>query len=123
MRHRKKAKKLSKYRSRDKSVLRNQAVSLILYEKIITTKAKSRLLRITVEKLITVAKKAVDASDTQKLNAVRKLISYLPKIGAVRKLTEELGPRYKNRSGGYTRIIKIGRRAGDGAETAQIELV
>ena len=116
MRHRKKPKKLSPQRKRDSSVLRNQAVSLILYEKIKTTKTRAKILQRVVEKLITMAK-------TQDLTVRKKLIVYLPKMGAVRKLMEELAVRYKERPGGYTRVLKVGQRGGDGAEMAQIEFV
>lgn len=116
MRHKKISKKLSKQKRKKQPELRNQAVSLILHEKIITTKIKAKLLRSVIEKLITTAKK-------QNLTARRKLISYLPKMGAVRKLMDEIAPRYKERHGGYARVRKIGARKGDGAETAQIELI
>ena len=116
MRHRRNKKSTSKRRSVDNSIIKNQAVSLILHEKIKTTIARAKNLRGAVERLITVSK-------GQNLQARRKLISYLPKMGAVRKLMEELAPRYKERMGGYTRIRRIGARKGDGAEIAQIELV
>lgn len=87
-----------------------------MHEKIKTTVSRAKNVRTRVERLITIGKK-------QNLHAQRKLIAYLPKMGAVRKLIEELGPRYKERHGGYTRIRKIGPRDGDGAEIAQIELV
>lgn len=97
-------------------ILKNQAVSLILHEKIKTTLMRSKVLRTVVEKLITLAKR-------QSLHARRQLIAYLPKMGAVRKLMEELAPRYKERRGGYTRILKAVPRKGDGAPMAEIELV
>jgi large subunit ribosomal protein L17 len=116
MRHRKNKKSTGKGRSLDNSIIKNQAVSLILHEKIQTTLARAKNLRGRVERLITVSK-------NQNLQARRRLISSLPKMGAVRKLMEELAPRYKERMGGYTRIRKVGTRKGDGAEIAQIELV
>jgi large subunit ribosomal protein L17 len=116
MRHRRKPKQLSKYRNRDRATLKNQAVSLILHEKIKTTKTRAKILQRVVEKLVTTAK-------AQNLLARRKLIAYLPKAGAARKLMEELAVRYKERPGGYTRVLKIGPRGGDGAEMARIEFV
>lgn len=116
MRHKKISKQLSKQKRRKQPELRNQAVSLILHEKIITTKTKAKLLRSVIEKLITTAKR-------QNLIARKKLISYLPKMGAVRKLMDEIAPRYKERHGGYTRVRKIRVRKGDGAEMAQIEFL
>jgi large subunit ribosomal protein L17 len=115
LRHQKKSKQLSLTKSHPRAVFRNQAVSLILYEKIKTTAAKAKLLRGIVENLITKAK-------TENLAARRELISYLPKMGAVRKVFEELVPRFKERKGGYTRIHKIGTRKGDGAEIVEIAL-
>lgn len=116
MRHRRKSTRLSKSSSKQKALLRNQAVSLILYEKIKTTKTRAKYLRSVVERLVTTAK-------DQNLTARRKLLAYLPKVGAVRKLLEELAPRYKEKPGGYTRIIKLNNRKGDGAKMVQIEFV
>lgn len=97
-------------------MLRNLAASVLLYEKVNTTLAKAKAARPIVEKLITTAKK-------NDLAARRKLISFLPQPNAVKKSMEVLGERYKDRNGGYTRIVKTGQRAGDGAETATIELI
>lgn len=115
MRHRNKPKILSTQRRADNATLRNLAGALILYEKIKTTVSRAKVLRIVVERLITIAKK-------DNLHARRRLIAYLPKMGSVRKLLEELVPRYKERQGGYTRIVKTRIRKGDGAQMAQIEL-
>ncbi|OGY43681.1 MAG: 50S ribosomal protein L17 [Candidatus Buchananbacteria bacterium RIFCSPHIGHO2_01_FULL_39_14] len=116
MRHRKKGKILDRKKAPRKALLRSLATSLILYEKIKTTKAKAKTVRPLVERLITAAKK-------NDLNSRRKLLSVLYHKKAVAKALEVLGPRYQERAGGYTRIIKLGRRQGDNAEIAQIELV
>jgi len=116
MRHRKKAKQLSSKIAKNKALLKNQAVSLILYEKIRTTKTRAKYLKSIVEKLITKAK-------AQNLKARKELISFLPKMGAVKKVMEELAPRYKDRPGGYTRIIKLGNRPGDNAPMVRIEFI
>lgn len=87
-----------------------------MYEKVETTEAKAKAVRGLVERSITTAKKG-------DLNARRQLLSILPQRLAVKKLMEVLGERYKERPGGYTRIIKLGNRQGDGAKTVQIELV
>lgn len=116
MRHRKKGKVLDRKVGPRKALLRGLAVSLILYEKIKTTKAKAKVIRPIVERLITRGKNSTLASR-------RYLLKYLYKESAVKKVLEELGPRYKDRKGGYTRILSIGQRQGDGAEVAQIELV
>lgn len=97
-------------------MLRNLAASILIYEKVKTTKAKAKAVRPIVEKLISSAK-------VGDLNARRKLISILPQKMAIKKAMEVIGKRYEKRNGGYTRIIKLSNRQGDGAEMAQIELV
>lgn len=116
MRHRKKGKVLDRKVGPRTALLRGLAVSLILYEKMQTTKAKAKAVKPIVERLITRGKENT-------LAARRYLLKYLYKEAAVKKVLEELGPRYKDRKGGYTRIINVGRRQGDGAEVVQIELV
>lgn len=116
MRHRVKGKILDRKIGPRKALLRNLATSLIIYEKIKTTKAKAKTVKPLVEKLITAAK----AND---LAARRKLIAVLFHPKAVKKTLEVLGPRYQTRKGGYLRIINLGRRAGDGAQICQIEFV
>ncbi len=116
MRHRKKGKVLDRKVGPRTALLRGLAVSLILYEKIQTTKAKAKTIKPIVEKLITRGRENT-------LAARRYLLKYLYKEAAVKKVLEELSPRYKERKGGYTRIINVGRRQGDAAEIVQIELV
>jgi large subunit ribosomal protein L17 len=116
MRHRKKGKTLDRKKAPREAMFRNLAASLIIYEKVKTTEAKAKAIRPIVEKLITTGKE-------NSLAARRKLLSYLYVENAVKKVLEVLGPRYKERKGGYTRIVKIGPRKGDGARIAQIELV
>lgn len=116
MRHQKKHKRLLPNKRVTRSNLQNLAVSLVLYEKIKTTKTRAKSLQSIVDRLITMAK-------LQNLAGRRKLHGYLPKVGAVRKLMEELAPRYRERAGGYTRLYNSGVRKGDGAPTAIIEFV
>jgi len=116
MRHRNKNKILDRKKGPRELMLRNLASSILLYEKVKTTRAKAAAVRPLVEKMITSAK----AGD---LNARRGLIKVLLQKNAVKKTLEVLGVRYKSRPGGYTRVIKLGTRAGDGAEMVQIELV
>lgn len=97
-------------------MMRNLATSILLYEHVNTTLAKAKVVRPIVEKLITTGKK-------KDLAARRKLATFLLSENAVNKVLEEIGPRYQDRAGGYTRIIKLGTRQGDGAEIAQIQLV
>lgn len=116
MRHRVKVKKLDRKKAPREMMLRNLASSILIYEKVKTTKAKAKAVKPLVEKLITASKKG-------DLTARRRLISVLPQKNAVAKAMEVIGDRYKERPGGYTRIIKLGVRQGDGAEMVQIELV
>lgn len=116
MRHRNKNKILGREKAPRELMMRNLASSIILYEKVKTTKAKARAVRSLVERSITSSK----AGD---LNARRGLIKVLLQKNAVKKSLEVLGERYKTRPGGYTRLVKLGNRRGDGAEMVQIELV
>ncbi|MDD5251888.1 MAG: 50S ribosomal protein L17 [Patescibacteria group bacterium] len=116
MRHRKTGKTLDRKKGPREALLRNLATSVILYEKVQTTKAKAKAVRPFVERLITVGK----AGD---INARRRLQGVLYSANAVRKMVEEIGPRYKERRGGYLRLTNLGRRTGDAAEMVQIELV
>ncbi|MBI5731979.1 MAG: 50S ribosomal protein L17 [Candidatus Magasanikbacteria bacterium] len=116
MRHQKKKVTLDRKSAARRALLRNLAASLILYEKIRTTKAKAKAIQPLVEKMITLGKKG-------DLAARRRLISFFHTENPVKKIMEDLGKRYAGRSGGCTRLVKLGARRGDGAEVAQIELV
>lgn len=116
MRHRKKGKTLDRKRDPRKALMRSLATNLILHEKIKTTEAKAKAVKPIVEKLITKGK----AGD---LHARRELLKYLYVENAVKKILEDLSPRYKERKGGYTRIVKLGNRQGDAAKIVQIEFV
>ena len=116
MRHRLKGRKLNRTSAHRKAMFKNLAASLIKYEQITTTLPKAKDLRPIVEKMITIAKKG-------SLHARRQLLSKLPRDVNINKLFEEFPKRYKNRAGGYTRILKKGVRFGDAAPLAVIELV
>ena len=116
MRHRLKGRKLNRTSAHRKAMFKNLAASLIKYEQITTTLPKAKDLRPIVEKMITIAKKG-------SLHARRQLLSKLPRDVNINKLFEEFPKRYKNRAGGYTRILKKGIRFGDAAPLAVIELV
>lgn len=107
--------KLSRKRDIRKALLREEARNLILKEKIKTTEAKAKEVRPIVERFITKAKK-------DNVSSRRFLAKFFEK-GIVKKLMTEIGPRYKDKSGGYTRIFKLGRRKPDGAKMAIIELI
>lgn len=102
--------------SHEKLILANLATDLFLQERITTTQAKAKAVRPFAEKLISRARK----SDLHSRRVVMRAISNKE---AVAKLFDEVGPRYADRPGGYTRITKLGPRRGDGAEEAVIELV
>lgn len=116
MRHRKKQVKLGRTKAPRKALLRGLAESFVLHEAIETTQAKAKALRGVIEPLITKAKKN-RSIDREMINSVL----YTGK--AVKKLIDDIAPRYKERDGGYTRIIKLGTRPNDGAQKVKIELV
>ncbi len=123
--HRNKGRKLKRTASHRKSTLSNLSVSLINHKKITTTLAKAKELRTVIEPLITKAKKAfLNKKDVP--NAVhlrRQANKFLNDKGAIKTLFDEIGSKVSERNGGYTRVLKIGRRLGDAAELAIIELV
>ena len=116
MRHRKKKKILSRKKSAREALLRNLAINFILAERIKTTTAKAKFLRPYIENLITRAKQPNLANR-------RYVFKFLQNEKAVNKLFNEIAPRYKEKNGGYTKILKMGRRKGDGAELSLIKLV
>ena len=116
MRHGKTHRKFSRRSDHRRSMLANLAASLIKHEQITTTLPKAKDLRPVVEKLVTLCK----SSD---LHTRRLAISRLRDADLVKKLIDVLGPRYKDRNGGYTRIMKAGFRPGDNAAMAVIEFV
>lgn len=117
MRHRVGGFKLQRDGSARRALLRGLTTSLILEDRIVTTVTKAKAVRPTVEKMITLAKR-----DT--LHARRQAAAYLLKPEAVKKLFEQIGPRFSERPGGYTRIVKLSQtRKGDGSEQALIELL
>ena len=116
MRHGKSGRKLNRTSSHRKAMLGNMASALIKHEQIITTLPKAKELRPFVEKLVTLGKKGG-------LSARRQASAQLPDEEWAAKLFETLGPRYADRAGGYTRIMKAGFRYGDNAPMAVIEFV
>jgi large subunit ribosomal protein L17 len=116
MRHGKARRKLNKKPSHRKAMFANMAAALIKHEQIITTLPKAKELRPVVETLVTLAKKG-------DLHARRQAISEMRDVAMVKKLFDVIGPRYKSRKGGYTRVMKAGFRYGDSAPQAVIEFV
>jgi large subunit ribosomal protein L17 len=116
MRHRKAHRKLNRTAEHRRSLWANMTAALIKHEQIITTLPKAKDLRPIMEKLVTLGKRG-------DLHARRQAISQVRDVAMVRKLFDVLGPRYKERNGGYTRVLKAGFRHGDAAAMAVIELV
>ena len=120
-----------------KALRRNMVADLIAHERLVTTEAKARMLRPTVERLITLAKRGLAKDDpAAEVHARRLVAARMAKqrvvedefgereeVDAVQKLFSEIAPRYESRPGGYTRIIKMGRRPGDASKMAMIMLV
>lgn len=116
MRHRKNKKVFSRKAAPRRALMRDLATSLVLYGKIRTTEAKAKALRPFVERLVTSAKRGTLADR-------RRLLSVLRTEPAVKKILDVVAPKFRERKGGYLRIVRIGPRQGDGAGMAQIEFV
>jgi large subunit ribosomal protein L17 len=116
MRHRKKIAKLGRKPAARKRMLRSLVTSLILEERITTSLARAKAARSAAEKIITKGRK-------DSVHARRHVARYVYGSKAVQKLFNELGPRYVDRNGGYTRIMKLGPRRGDAAEACILELI
>lgn len=116
MRHRAKGRQLSRTATHKKALLKNMASSLFEHDAIVTTQAKAKELRPYAERLITLARRG----DLHARRLVERRIHDRAVLG---RLFKEIGPRFAARPGGYIRILKLGSRAGDGAELARIELL
>jgi len=116
MRHKVAGRKLSRSTDHRMALYRNLVTDLLRYEKIVTTEAKAKEARSLAEKVITLGKQ-------KNLHARRQALAFVYEKDVVDKLFTELGPRYAERPGGYTRVVKLGPRLGDGAPMAQLELV
>ena len=116
MRHRRKGRQLSRTASHRRALLRNMASSLFRHDGMVTTVAKAKELRPFAERLITLARRG-------DLHARRQVERHIKDRDVTGRLFKEFGPRFASRPGGYTRIVKLGHRPGDGAELARIELL
>ena len=116
MRHLKRGRKLNRSPSHRLAMLRNMATSLLRHDRITTTDAKAKELRRWADWLITLGKAGT-------LHARRRALAFVQDKAVVARLFNELGPRFQNRNGGYTRIVKVGRRRGDAAPLSVIELI
>jgi large subunit ribosomal protein L17 len=116
MRHRVKSQRLGRDTAQRRALLRSLTTSFLEKERMHTTLARAKAVRPVAEKMITLAKKNT-------LHTRRRALQFVYKKDVVKKLFEDIGPRFTERPGGYTRIVKTGPRSGDGAEMAVIELV
>ena len=116
MRHRRRGKKLGRTASHRKAMLRNLVTEFLDKERIITTISKAKELRPVAEKMITLGKR-------ENLHARRRALSFIRRKSVVYKLFDDIAPRFSERNGGYTRILRLGFRQGDQAEMALVELV
>ena len=139
MRHKVMGRKLGRDTGHRNALRKNLISDLFAHEQITTTEAKARMLRPAAEKMITIAKRGVaqgDENRAQEVHARRLVASRIPRfrvtideegdeieVDVVRKLFNEIAPRYTDRPGGYTRMVKLGRRPGDNAKMAVVMLV
>ncbi len=139
MRHKVKGRRLSRDMAHRKALRRNLISDLLAHEQIVTTEAKARMLRPAAEKVITIAKRGLAKGQNNPASEVhaRRLAAarimrfresededgFIEEVDVVKKLFSEIAPRYAERPGGYTRIVKLGRRPGDNAKIAAIMLV
>lgn len=137
MRHRVQGRKLGRDSAHRKALRRNMIADLIAHERLITTEAKARMLRPAAERVITVAKRGLAKNDEAATVHARRIAAAKmartrvvqdedgrrSEVDTVKKLFDEVAPRFKDRPGGYTRIIKMGQRPGDAAKMAMIMLV
>lgn len=116
MRHRKKGRKLGRDKDQRKALLMNLIKSLLFYEEIVTTEAKAKETARWAEKIITLAK-------VNSVHCRRSVFKVIRDKEVIKKLFDVIAPRYEDRPGGYTRIIKLGYRQGDNALTCKVKLV
>lgn len=124
MRHQVAGKKLGRTKDQRIGLRRTLMRQLLTHERIKTTRAKAEAIRGETERLITLARNSAEATDIQKVNARRLAAARLggdPQL--VKKLFDDIGPRYAKRNGGYTRVFRLGPRLGDAADMVLIELV
>lgn len=123
MRHKVAGYRLGRSMGHRKALRRNLIKELFRYERIRTTRAKAKAIRGEAERIITRAKKGNSLGNAQAVHARRWVAAHLNETEIVKKLFDDIAPRYVDRPGGYTRIIKLGPRFGDAAEMVLLELV
>jgi len=123
MRHHVAGYRLSRTKDQRRALRRVLIKQLFENNRIKTTKAKAKAIRGEAEKLITLAKRNINSSDIEKVNARRMAASTLADADIVKKLFDDIAPRFESRNGGYTRLLKLGLRKGDSSEMVILELV
>ncbi|MCX6055995.1 MAG: 50S ribosomal protein L17 [Chloroflexi bacterium] len=123
MRHNIAGYRLGRTKDQRLGLRRTMVKQLFTHERIQTTRAKALFIRGEAEKLITLARRSGKGTDADKVNARRMAAARIGDPVLVKKLFDEIGPRFENRNGGYTRILKLGPRLGDSSEMVLIELV
>lgn len=137
MRHRVSGHRLGRDSAHRKALRKNMIAELLIHEEILTTEAKAKMLRPAAEKIITLAKRGLAKDDPAQTVHARRLATtrvaryremvdeegFIEEVDVVQKLFDDIAPRYADRPGGYTRVVKIGKRSGDNADMALIMLV
>jgi large subunit ribosomal protein L17 len=123
MRHKMAGYRLGRTSGARLALRRNLVRQLLTHDRIRTTKAKASAIRGEAEKIITIARNSANGSDAEKVAARRRVVSKLGTNQIIKRLFDEIAPRFANRNGGYTRMLKIGSRLGDSAEMVILELV
>lgn len=135
MRHNKVGRRLGRNSGQRKALRKNLIADLLTHEEIVTTEAKARMLRPQAERLITIAKRGLAKNENNALHARRLVASRIAKfrtteteegyaeVDVIKKLFDDIAPRFADRPGGYTRMIKLPRRLGDNAKMALVQLV
>jgi len=123
MRHQVAGYKLNRSKGARIALRRTLIKQFFTHERIRTTEAKAAAIRGEAERMITLARNVKDAEDVEKVNARRMVASRLGSNEVVKKLFDEIAPRFAERAGGYTRVLKLGPRQGDAAEMVLLELV
>jgi large subunit ribosomal protein L17 len=123
MRHRVSGKRLGRSSAHRTAMRRNMVTEFFRHERIETTQAKAQAIRGQAERMITLAKRGNAAGETVAVNARRRASAGLNDPEIVKKLFDDIAPRYSERNGGYTRVLKLGPRLGDAAEMVLLELV
>ncbi|MGZ6315678.1 MAG: 50S ribosomal protein L17 [Anaerolineales bacterium] len=123
MRHNLAGYKLGRTTGARTALRRNLIRQLFIHERIRTTEAKAASVRADAERIITIARNSANGTDAEKVSARRLVVAKLGGSEVIKRLFDEIGPRFATRNGGYTRVVKLGPRHGDSAEMVILELI